>query len=362
MMKSGQWMEVRRETRPPRTRERRPAAGAKAMWWPHNPEWSLIQWLPREQGSNGEETSLTAQGTYLRGAENSPHQRKSKCNPEEMMIQTTTGQDASGAERNAKPTDTAKIEREGHVHTMEPKGEGQRGNGTLDGSGTMPPEGAADGVQQDVEDDDSGRDSGSLETSWDANAKEPEGMASEASCSTDCSEPRWRVYAARRTTPGKRDSGQRDPVQERSPKRSRTAEDGDTNRQLYIDMDVPRGPEEDGPPTLGIRGHRAAEGTGSSSGALCTCNAPIKVQRGRETDEATLIHAVADKMASKKGRAGTIHGLLRDLAVFVRERSGGEDTQTAAEENYVTVLQAMQNDEMERWDVSPTGDISPTGD
>ena len=67
-------------------------------------------------------------------------------------------------------------------------------------------------------------------------------------------------------------------------------------------------------------------------------------------------------MASKKGRAGTIHSLLQDLAVFVRERRGDEDKQTTTEENYVTVLQAMQNDEMEPWDVSPTGDISPTGD
>ena len=37
-----------------------------------------------------------------------------------------------------------------------------------------------------------------------------------------------------------------------------------------------------------------------------------------------LIQAVADKMASKKGRAGMIYSLLRDLAVFVRERSGAE--------------------------------------
>ena len=66
-------------------------------------------------------------------------------------------------------------------------------------------------------------------------------------------------------------------------------------------------------------------------------------------------------MASKKGRAGTIRSLLGDLAVFVRERSGDEDRQTMAEENFVHVLQAMQNDEMEPWDVSLTGDISPTG-
>ena len=74
------------------------------------------------------------------------------------------------------------------------------------------------------------------------------------------------------------------------------------------------------------------------------------------------MQAVADKMASKRGRAGTIRSLLADLAVFVQERSAGEDRQTTAEENYVHVLQAMENDEMEPWDVSPTGYISPTGD
>ena len=160
------------------------------------------------------------------------------------------GQDASGAEQNAEPTDTAQIEREGHEHTMEPEGEGQRGNGTLEGSGPMPPEGAADGAQEDVEDEDSGRDSGSLETSWDVDATEPEGTAGEASCSIDCSQPRWRIHAARRTTLGKRDSGQRDPMQERSPKRSRTGEADDTNGR-YIDVDVPGGPEEDGAPHWG---------------------------------------------------------------------------------------------------------------
>ena len=48
--------------------------------------------------------------------------------------------------------------------------------------------------------------------------------------------------------------------------------------------------------------------------------------------------------------------------MFVRERSGDEDKQTTAEENYVNVLQATQNHKMEMWDVSPTGDISPIGD
>ena len=77
---------------------------------------------------------------------------------------------------------------------------------------------------------------------------------------------------------------------------------------------------------------------------------------------AALMQAVAEKLASKKGRARTIHGLLRDLVVFIRERSDDQPRQTTAEENFVTVLQAMRDDEMEPWDVSPTGDISPTGD
>ena len=107
---------------------------------------------------------------------------------------------------------------------------------------------------------------------------------------------------------------------------------------------------------------RLRGGTGSSFGALCTCNAPNKVQRGPQTDVAALMQAVAEKMASKKGRARMIHGLLRDLAVFVRERSDDEARQTTAEENFVTVLQAMRDEEMEPWDMSLTGHISPTRD
>ena len=60
--------------------------------------------------------------------------------------------------------------------------------------------------------------------------------------------------------------------------------------------------------------------------------------------------------------AGTIHGLPRNLTVFVRERSNDEGMQRPAEANHIAVLQAMRNDEMEPWDMSPTGDISPTGD
>ena len=124
----------------------------------------------------------------------------------------------------------------------------------------------------------------------------------------------------------------------------------------------PEGLRRTGPHTRDTWSPRLRGGTGSSSGAPCTCNAPDKMQRGPRTDVAALTLAVAEKLASKKGRAKTIHGLLRDLAVFVRERSDDEDRQSTAEENDVKVLQAMWDDEMEPWDVSLTGDISPTGD
>ena len=66
------------------------------------------------------------------------------------------GQAASGEEHNAKPTDTGGIKREGHEHAMKLEGASQRGDGTLDGGGTMPPEGAGDGAQEDAEDYDNG--------------------------------------------------------------------------------------------------------------------------------------------------------------------------------------------------------------
>ena len=117
-----------------------------------------------------------------------------------------------------------------------------------------------------------------------------------------------------------------------------------------------------GPHTGDTWSPRLRGGTGSSSGALCTCDAPGKVEREPRADVAALTLAVAEKLASKKGRARTIHSLLRHLAVFVRERSDDQDMLRTAEEHYVTVLQAMQDDEMEQWDVSPTGDLSPIGD
>ena len=86
----------------------------------------------------------------------------------------------------------------------------------------------------------------------------------------------------------------------------------------------PRGPEGTGPHTRGAWSRRLNGGIDSSSGALCTCNAPTKMRQNPRTDVSALTEKVADKMASKKGRVGTIWSLLRDLAVFVQERSGGE--------------------------------------
>ena len=124
----------------------------------------------------------------------------------------------------------------------------------------------------------------------------------------------------------------------------------------------PEGLKKTGPHTGGTWSRRLNGGTDSSSGALCTCNAPTKMRHSPRMDMSALMEAVAGKMASRKGRVGTIRRLLRELAVSVRERSGGEHRQATAEENYVHVLQAMENDEMEPWDVSPTGDISLIGD
>ena len=123
----------------------------------------------------------------------------------------------------------------------------------------------------------------------------------------------------------------------------------------------PEGLRRTGPHTGGTWSRRLNGGADSSSGALCTCNAPTKMRQSPRTDVSALTEQVAGKMASKKGRVGTIRSLLQDLAVFVRERSGGEHRQAAAEENYVHVLQAMESGDMEPLDVSPTGDISPTG-
>ena len=61
---------------------------AKSVWWPRNPGWSLVQWLPREQGSDTETAPRSGQEQCKGGAETSPRQRKSRCKPEELMVRT----------------------------------------------------------------------------------------------------------------------------------------------------------------------------------------------------------------------------------------------------------------------------------
>ena len=79
------------------------------------------------------------------------------------------------------------------------------------------------------------------------------------------------------TALGKRDNGQRDPVQECSPKRSRTPEAGETHGRMYIDVDVPGGPKEDGAPHWGYVVTAPQRGNRYQLWCPCTCNAPIKV-------------------------------------------------------------------------------------
>ena len=90
-----------------------------------------------------------------------------------------------------------------------------------------------------------------METGWGKDKSEHEDAASEASCSTHRSQPRWRVHTAGRATLGKRDSGQLDPAHERGPKRRRTGGTPETSDRMYIDVGVPGGPEEDRAPHWG---------------------------------------------------------------------------------------------------------------
>ena len=114
---------------------------------------------------------------------------------------------------------------------------------------------------------------------------------------------------------------------------------------------------------MGICGQGASEGEPDPAVVPCVpAMHGTHVEMEPRTNMAALTLAVAEKLARKKGRARTIHGLLRDPAMFVGERSDDGDMQRMAEENCVTVLQAMLDEEMEPWDVSLTGDISPTVD
>ena len=361
-MKSGQWMELRQDTRPPRTRERRPATGARATWWPQNLEWRMIQWLPRERGPQGARLLAMAQGTDLRGAESNTQQTRNECDPERLMTQATADKRLAGRGDKRSPRIRPKRIRKDANTPWSKKEKTSEGTGPWKGADSWPRKrqptepGKMSRTRTADETVDHSKQAG-MQTRQNTKVRPAKrhavlialgpdgeymqpGEKHRESATVDIETP----YMS--ATP--REAAQRRPM---------TQLDGCTSTWT-----CPEGLRRTGPHTGDTWSLRLRGGTGSSSGALCTCNALIKVQRGPQTDVTALIQAVADKMASKKGRARTIHSLLRDLAVFVRERSGDEDRQTTAEENYVTVLQAMQNDEMEPWDVSPTGDISPTGD
>ena len=61
---------------------------AKLVWWPQNLGWSLVQWLPREQGSDTKTAPRKHQEQCQGGAETSPRRRTSRCKPEELMVRT----------------------------------------------------------------------------------------------------------------------------------------------------------------------------------------------------------------------------------------------------------------------------------
>ena len=44
-------MQMRQDVRPPGARRRRYATGTRAVWWPENASWNMVQWLPREEAT-----------------------------------------------------------------------------------------------------------------------------------------------------------------------------------------------------------------------------------------------------------------------------------------------------------------------
>ena len=160
-----------------------------------------------------------------------------------------SGEGAKGdeeQERSAPATKVALVERD----TGGTAG-GQRDGEAMPKSDVKAPAGKEERAQEENEDEDSGQDSGSLGTGLGGDESEHEDAASEASCSTDCSQPRRRIPPAGRTALGKRDSGQRGPVQEHSPKRRCTGGAAAADEQMYIDVGLPGGPDEDGAPHRG---------------------------------------------------------------------------------------------------------------
>ena len=199
------------------------------------------------------------------------------------------GGDDNEKGRAALTAEAAPVEQDEGGTTEGPASGDRREGESTEESDVVAPTGAEEGAQEDIEDEDGRRDSESVETSWGKDESEHEDAASEASCSTDCSQPRRRVHPTGRATLGKRDSGQRDPVHDCSPKRRHTGGTPETSERMYIDVDVPGGPEEDGAPHWRYVVTAPQRGTGSSCGALCTCNAPVKMQQGPQTDVSALM-------------------------------------------------------------------------
>ena len=110
--------------------------------------------------------------------------------------------DDSEKERPDPTKGAAPVERDEGEITQGREGE------SMEESDVVAPTGAEEGAHEDIEDEDSGRDNESVETSWGKDESEHEDAASEASCSTDRSQPRRRVHPTGRATLGKRDSGQ----------------------------------------------------------------------------------------------------------------------------------------------------------
>ena len=148
------------------------------------------------------------------------------------QLATTTGPGpAENTERNVA---------EGH----------ERGDQCEDKVGPASDDGTRAGEQggacEDNGDAKSAQTSGSEGSGWEEEESVHEEPTSEASCSTDCSQPPQRIHLAGRPTLGTRDSGQRDPRQESSPKRRCTRGAAAAGERMYIDVDVPGEPEEAG--------------------------------------------------------------------------------------------------------------------
>ena len=87
MMKSGQWMELRQDVRPPSARRRRHATGTRAVWWPENTSWNMVQWVPREEATEATGQQAMAQKPVLRTGLNRERQATETFYPEEQRPQ-----------------------------------------------------------------------------------------------------------------------------------------------------------------------------------------------------------------------------------------------------------------------------------